>query len=300
MMVGGIRRLTGAALAASLLTAACARGDDPARADAPPVGRERTAREARPAPVATTRRPDRPPPVTFRRTVSDRSPMRISFVGDSVAFSLTGTMQWAGGALVEERGLPWEAVAGFQGPGFGLTADVPGSNDVGRAPPPESFTGWRDNVRRVIADADPDLVVVMLGIWDSIERVVAGRPEKPGTASWRRWYTAVTSEFVGMLTARGAVVLWIPMPCVGRPELAPRLAHVNSVIRESWRAAPGRVAYADLSRAACRDGVPVAVWEADGVHFRPHDAAPIVGPVLFRELVRVVRGVDAEARPRVA
>jgi hypothetical protein len=237
--------------------------------------------------------------VTFRRTVSEDDPLRVGFIGDSVGFSLIGTLSTTATELQERRNLPFTTVSGFQGPGFGLTADVQGYNDVGPAPPPEAYAGWRDSVRRMITDEDPDLVLVLLGVWDTIQRAPGGRRLTPGTSDWNWWYGLLASEFVTTLTSRGATVIWMTMPCTGRADLNERLGHVNRVLRGTWRVAPERVGFVDLDEVACRNGRPVyrakgpwgpfTVREADGIHFRPMEAPAVLRPFLVRRFTSLLR-----------
>jgi hypothetical protein len=106
---------------------------------------------------------------------------------------------------------------------------------------------------------------------------------------------------VQTLTARGATVIWLVMPCVGRRDLNARLGIVNGVLRQTWRVAPGRVGYLNLSRAACRDGKPiyevtgpggpVRVREADGIHFHAPDAAVLMQPFFLQRFTAMLHGV---------
>jgi hypothetical protein len=251
--------------------------------------------------AAVARRAALPPPITFRRTVDARSPLRVGFIGDSVAFSLVPTMQGVATQLIKERGFPFVAAGGFEGPGFGLTADVQGYNDIGPTAPASAYAHWRDAVSRMVFVDNPDVVIVLLGIWDTIERFPDGRALVPGTPEWEQWYGSIASQFVQTLTARGATVIWLVMPCVGRRDLNARLGIVNGVLRQTWRVAPGRVGYLNLSRAACRDGKPiyevtgpggpVRVREADGIHFHAPDAAVLMQPFFLQRFTAMLHGV---------
>jgi hypothetical protein len=255
-----------------------------------------------PATTATPpRRADVPPAITFRRAVDTRSPLRVGFIGDSVAFSLVPTLQGVGEELNREKGLPYTTAGGFEGPGFGLTADVEGYNDIGPTAPASAYAHWRDAVSRMVFVDNPDVVLVLLGIWDTIERFPGGRALAPGTPEWRRWYASIASEFVRTLTARGATVIFLMMPCVERRDLDARLQIVNGVLRTAWRVAPGRVGYLNLSRVACRDGKPVyeatgpagpvRVREADGIHFHAPDAAVLMQPFFVQKFSSLLHGV---------
>jgi hypothetical protein len=304
-MRGGTRGAAVWLVIVGLVTSSCAaaNGDDRRRdvRRAPNATTTTTARpNARPA-SRTVVRADRPPELTFRRKVTKDHPLRVGFVGDSVAYSLIPTLTATAEELLHRRALPFTTVGGFTGPGFGLTADVPGHNDIGPTAPPEAYAGWRDAITRMVQVDDPDLVLVLLGIWDTIERRPGGRSLAPGMPEWDWWYGLLASEFVKALTARGASVIWLVMPCVGRPDVNARVEKVNAVLRRTWRAAPGRVGSIELSQAACRDGAPIrtangpwgpfTVREADGIHFRPLEAPWVLRPFLVRRFLSLLRGV---------
>jgi hypothetical protein len=254
---------------------------------------------ARPAPRA--RAADAPAPLLLRRAASTNAPLRAGYIGDSVAFSLVPTMRSSARELISRYHLPLDAehIAGFVGPGFGLTADVPGRNDVGPTPPAASFAHWRDGVARIVRDENPDFVVVVLGVWDTIERDPGGRALRPGMAAWRAWYLGIADRFVRTLTSRGTDLIWVVMPCVGRPDVNRRLGMVNAVLRQTATVAPGRVAFVPLSKVACRAGRPIyrarGPWgpitlrQADGVHFRPFEAPVVLRPFVVREFAALFR-----------
>jgi hypothetical protein len=263
---------------------------------------QRAAR-ARAVARARARLANQPPPVRFRRKVDAVAPLRVGFLGDSVAFSLNPSLAAAARQLDRRKHLPFVTAGGFEGPGFGLTADVTGHNDIGPTAPAEAYAHWQDRVSEMIAVDNPDVVLVLLGTWDTIEREPGGRALAPGMPEWRQWYGMLASQFVKTLTSRGAVVVWLEMPCVGRPDLNGRLNQVNAVLHDTWRVAPGRVGFVPLSKVACHGDVPiyqapgpsgpVTVREADGVHFRPFEAPAVLAPFLVRRFEALLRGVRA-------
>jgi hypothetical protein len=247
--------------------------------------------------------PSRAPAVEFRRRFDAAAPMRVAFVGDSVAFSVIPSLQATADEMRRRFGVPVVTAGGFAGPGFGLTADVAGHNDVGPTAPPEAYRGWRDAIHRMVHVEDPDVVLVLLGLWDMLERHPDGRVLRPGMPAWQRWYGGLADEFVRSVTARGATVVWLTMPCVGRRDLNERLAHVNAVLHRTRRLAPQRVVSVPLSRVACENGRPVyevpgpwgplTVREADGIHFRPDQAVPVLRPFLVRRFMTMLRDAGA-------
>jgi hypothetical protein len=252
-----------------------------------------SARRATPGSKAATVASE-PPPLRFRRAVTAAAPLRVGYIGDSVAFSVLLSLRAAGFEISVHDHLPLEFAGGFNGPGFGLTADVEGHNDIGPTPPPSSFANWRDSVRKMVTDNDPDVVLVLLGVWDTIDRSPSGRALPEGTPAWTMWYQDLADQFVRSLVARGGDVIWVLMPCVGRPQLNQRLHAVNSVLQNTWRVAPGEVGYVSLARVACQGETPVyttagphgsvSLREPDGIHFVPADAQTVLQPFFARQL----------------
>jgi hypothetical protein len=299
------RRVIAALLAAALVvgaTTACGRAADE-RTSAPTRVSTASTAPTSTAPAASTTSTTAPPSFTVRRRVDAAHPLKVAFIGDSVAYSVVPTLQAVAQELQDQWHVPLAVHGGFTGPGFGLTADVAGHNDIGPTPPPESFAHWQDSVDRVVAEEDPDVVLVLLGIWDTIERSPFGVTMHPGMRAWRQWYEHLADDFVRRLTARGASVVWLLMPCVGRPDVTARLQQVNAVITRTRAVAPRRVAFVDLARVACDGGTPVyqapSAWgpltvrEADGVHFRPLEATPVLRPFLAKRFVALLRETRA-------
>lgn len=301
------RQVVGCLVAVALLSAsaACGRATTDARPSATTITKVVA---AAPTTTATVAKPA-PPRFTLRRAVDAAHPLKVAFVGDSVAYSVIPTLQAVSQMLRNRYHVPFVAQGGFTGPGFGLTADVPGRNDIGPTPPPESFAHWQASIDRMVAGDDPDVVLVLLGIWDTIDRYPFGQTRRPGSAAWRRWYEGIADDFVHRLTARGAAVVWLLMPCTGHADVNVRLAKVNATIRQTAKVAPRRVAFVDLAQVACKDGRPIyhvpSMWgpltvrEADGIHFRPLEATPVLRPLLVRRFLSLLRESKAlPAQPR--
>jgi hypothetical protein len=274
--------LAAVAIACSAL-AACT-GTAGGRAADAPVRGPGTAREARAVHDLDTT------PAARRGATSggevpraEPAPLRWVLVGDSVAYSLLPTLEAAVGDAAAGLGRAPDAGPGVVGPGLGLGADLPGRNDLGPAPPPETFATWRAQVERALRAHRPQLVVVLLGVWDTIDRQVDGAWRGPGDPAWAQWYGTEVDGALRLAGQGGARVAWVLMPCTGTPRTNERLAHVNTAIREAARRAPGPVATIDLGTAVCDAGVPVTTTrggvplrKGDGVHFDPDGAQRVL------------------------
>ncbi|MCU1428901.1 MAG: hypothetical protein JWL83_2901 [Actinomycetia bacterium] len=253
----------------------------------------------------------RAPEVKLRRPITSAAPLRVAYIGDSVGFSLVPSLTNTAHELVTRYHLPlsFAGAGGFMGPGFGLTADVPGHNDIGPTPPAAAFAHWQDSITKMIAVDNPDLVVVMIGVWDTIERDPLGLALRPGMPGWARWYGGLADTFVKTLTQRGAAVIWVVMPCVGRPDINVRLGSVNAVLRHTRRIAPRQIGFVPLAKVACHGTTPIyqipgplgplTIREADGIHFRPIEAPPLLEPFLVRQFASLLQSA-LPAAPRSA
>src|SRR5262249_34489098 len=102
--------------------------------------------------------PRRASGLVFRRAINAAAPLRIGYIGDSVASSIIPAMPTAALEFVGRTHLPMGLDGGgFVGPGFGLTADVAGHNDIGPVPPPSAFANWQGSVQKMVANDNPDV-----------------------------------------------------------------------------------------------------------------------------------------------
>jgi hypothetical protein len=253
-----------------------------------------TAALAVPAPIAAVDDP------AIRVRGANGAPLRVAVVGDSVAFSLLPSLLGASSALARSLGREIRPVGGMIGPGFGLTADVRGRNDISNPPSPRAWAGWRGQIRSVIETRNPDLVVVLLGVWDTIPRAPYGQWWKPGQRAWSAWYANRVRQLLDIVQARGATVVFVGMPCASHPGISAGLPAVNRVVRRvlATRAIPAR--FVSFDGAVCpnqrvafvmrdSDGQLRKVRMADGIHFEVYSSMPIVVPALVARFEQLAR-----------
>jgi hypothetical protein len=113
----------------------------------------------------------------------------------------------------------------------GANAVMAASPGVGLTTDPAVFD-WRHEYAQLVADHQPDLVVMMIGAWD-IGYLKDNGPDA---------YLEVVDEAVDVLTAGGARVLWVSMPPGGTTPERP----VDQVFRMLPDRHPGVVAYIDI------------------------------------------------------
>jgi hypothetical protein len=205
---------------------------------------------------------------------------RVVVLGDSVTGSMLRPLDDAFAAL-RAVGQPIVTVRSWTVAGFGLGAALPGGSlplaTAPDAPPPGDFAGWRDTLAAWVESDGADVVVLQVGLWDTVARTVDGEELRPGIPQWRTWYRGEVEATASALTASGAHVVWLQPPCVADPVTSVLLHEVGAVVAEVARAradttvlplhdvlCPGGGFTAVLSDPAT--GAPVAVRAADGIH----------------------------------
>jgi hypothetical protein len=129
----------------------------------------------------------------------------------------------------------------------------------------------------MVQSDDPDLVVVMLGVWDG------GFVELYGADA----YAEVVELAVAVLTDRGARVLWLSTP----PDRVVTERPADHVFEQVAAKHPGRVFYADIDAAVrapdgtmpatypALDGTLVRLRKNDGWHFCADGAAAVAAEI---------------------
>lgn len=138
-----------------------------------------------------------------------------------------------------------------------------------------------------VAEADPDIVVVLMGVWEL--EAIGDDLMAPG---WQARYTSdVLEPFVTSVTRDGAEVLFVGMPALDDPVTTSKL-DVMTRAYENLAADDDRVSFLDAGQyvddPAGRfalalpgpDGAPVPVRNPDGLHICPAGVVRVLEPVL--------------------
>jgi hypothetical protein len=162
-----------------------------------------------------------------------------------------------------------------------------------------------------MAASHPNVVVVLAGRWEVVNRVYQGRWTNilNGTFSG---YVKHQLEFASeLITAYGASAVFLTAPCTSEPEQpdgAPwpesspaRLAAYNKLVREVAEEHPLTDSVVDLNAAACpggrysatKQGVTIRTVD-DGVHFTPAGGV-VLAPYVMPEIVAAGRAEAAQA-----
>jgi hypothetical protein len=221
-------------------------------------------------------------PISSRATVREHAlrrygtaaePLRVWVWGDSVAVTFQDVVDNAL-ARLEERTGP-SVLLRRSALGFGLTSDRHGMLDGAVTPP--FFAGWPERLTVNLAHDRPDAVLLLVGTWDTLPRLVGGRWLAPGEPAWHDWYTRVVRATARRITATGAHLTLMTHPCVTNAVRNAGLPYVNAVYREVARDVP-RVALVDIAAMACPDGkFDASIRSPEGTHFGA-DAPARLGP----------------------
>lgn len=190
-------------------------------------------------------------------------------------------------------------------PGQSFVAAIPGTEVVdvvgaavdGRVATglarPELFN-WPQHMLEVIAQDDPDVVVLTLGSND--DQVLTGdRGVGPfGSGPWIEEYRRRIGGMMDTVTAdRGRTLVWLGVPIMRNEERSEtRYRVINDIIREEAAQRPGRVFYVDLYDRFTVDGGyadfvdGVQVRTPDGIHFS-RDGGNVVAQMVIDQLGRM-------------
>jgi hypothetical protein len=236
-------------------------------------------------------------------------PVRVLLLGDSTALTLGEGL----GELPTERAYDYVlSDDGIVGCGVvnGPAVEVMGQEDqVGPAcngsPPtpgaPLAQQPWTVQWQHDLATTRPNVVAVLAGRWEVLNRVYEGRWTdilRPAFAAYVKEQLEVASNLVA---ASGAHLVFLTAPCINEapqpdgapwPEESPaRLAAYNKLVREVAAERPGIDSVVDLDRAACPrgrysntlDDVTIRTVD-DGVHFSP-EAGVVLAPSVMPAIV---------------
>ncbi|GAC1542362.1 MAG: acyltransferase family protein [Acidimicrobiales bacterium] len=225
-------------------------------------------------------------PVAFASQPPD--PTRVLVLGDSVAVTLADAVKAYGpdyGADVHNG-----AVVGC---GVAVGSAVRTQGDVGQIP--GRCQGWERLWQDAVDAVHPDVVLVLVGRWEVLDRVVDGRWQHIGQPDFDAYLAGQLDRALRIGRSGGARVIALTAPYFasqerpqgGRwPEDEPaRVDRVNGLLRQEVSLQGGMGVY-DLNAAvspgakfaSVLDGV--VVRSSDGVHFSP-ESGGFLAPRLF-------------------
>lgn len=228
-------------------------------------------------------------------------PQRVLLVGDSVAATLASGLE----AVLAPLGVELHDRARL---GCGIS--VGGTVDFGGAPSVSRCDSVPDELAAATAEVDPDVVVLLSGGWDQLDRLIDGRWHRVGTPEHDAYFLATVEATVGILSAGGADVLVLTNAYFEEPREPPpgghwaesdlwRIDRLNALYRLYADAHPETVRVVELGAEVTPDGPSSDVRQGvslryDGRHFST-EGARVTGEWLAPELARALRTRRFEA-----
>jgi lysophospholipase L1-like esterase len=158
---------------------------------------------------------------------------------------------------------------------------------------PDVFN-WMEEYPAMIADQQPDVVLVAIGANDGQGFVENGQVLAFGSDAWVKVYQQRTAAFLNLLTQHGARVVWIGLPPMksakyeDKTELINRIAYtvVSQYPQASWwnpqqLIAGNAGAYREFATLA--NGKTTRIRAVDGIHLSD-DGAALLTPTLMNWL----------------
>jgi hypothetical protein len=156
------------------------------------------------------------------------------------------------------------------------------------------FFDWPARLNEIVANDNPDVVVVMFGANDSQGiRTPDGHTFQPLTDGWREEYRRRVAGTMDLLAAPGRLVIWVGQPIMASDGLTERMADVDTIYQDEASKRWG-VVYFDswplfidgsgkfdtfLPNA---DGALEAMRSGDGIHLTRAGADRLADAVLKR------------------
>ncbi|MDQ1484183.1 MAG: hypothetical protein QOF35_2259 [Actinomycetota bacterium] len=222
---------------------------------------------------------------------SHSGPTRLLVLGDSVAETLFKGMPH----------YPRVAVSNHAVLGCGLLQQSPYRYAGEIAEVPTECAGWPENWSADVRRNDPDVVALLVGRWEVMDRVIDGSWQSVGDPALDRQVLSNLERILPMLTAKGARLALLTPPYYHRferpdgglwPEDRPkRVDRFTGLLRQFAAKHPDRVSVVELGKLMNPRGrhrysayISGVFARYDGVHLTP-EAAALLAPKLLPQLI---------------
>jgi peptidoglycan/LPS O-acetylase OafA/YrhL len=233
-----------------------------------------------------------PPADTSIKSVKPPGTSRVLFVGDSVALALADALS--------RNEVPYDVHIDNAGLlGCGIALGSPRRFRGKDSDDPSFCLTWPKLRAQEVAQDRPDLVAVLVGEWELMDRYRSGRWVHIGEPAYDAYLAQQLDLLINVVTARGAKVALLTTPCSAPaespsgalwPENDPqRLARFNELVRAAAARHPAKATVVDLKALVCPGGKYVTTLggyllrSSDGIHF-PHAAIPPLAAKLLPTL----------------
>jgi hypothetical protein len=190
-----------------------------------------------------------------------------------------------------------------------------GEVDIGTEPVVQEAicNDWGQRWIGPITEFQPNVVVLLTGAWDLLDRKIDGQYYSPGTVTFDRYFLSELDLATQMLTLQGAKLVVLTTPFMSRPELVGqpgrewpeydpwRVDRINGLYRDFATAHPDRLTLLDLNALVSPGGryaeyIGDVQVRDDGVHFAPA-GADMVTAWLVPQLRELLAGSATGAVP---
>ena len=230
-------------------------------------------------------------PSLARGTMTAGPPVRVAVLGDSVAWRLgfalladqpqqTFNVDIDNGAIV---------ACGIVRSTSYVAHGVPDAMASQCNPTTPASGQWPAQWKGNIDEFHPNVVMILAGRWEVMDRQIAGRWTHIGEPAFDAELTRSLEQAVQVASSNGADVVLMTAPCFGSGEQAngqawpedsaTRLALYNGLVRRVAAEHPATVRVEDFGATVCPGGVytttvdHVLLRDGDGVHIVPTSAA---------------------------
>ena len=230
-------------------------------------------------------------PSLARGTMTSGPPVRVAVLGDSVAWRLgfalladqpqqTFNVDIDNGAIV---------ACGIVRSTSYVAHGVPDAMASQCNPTTPASGQWPAQWKGNIDEFHPNVVMILAGRWEVMDRQIAGRWTHIGEPAFDAELTRSLEQAVQVASSNGADVVLMTAPCFGSGEQAngqawpedsaTRLALYNGLVRRVAAEHPATVRVEDFGATVCPGGVytttvdRVLLRDGDGVHIVPTSAA---------------------------
>ena len=244
-------------------------------------------------------------PAPIRPPIPAGSPARVLVVGDSVAKTLAKRYE----RTARSYGL---AITNAGVLGCGVVRGGPYRYFGQQRAALRACETWPDQFARHISRVDPDVVLLIVGRWEVMDRVYQGKWTHLGEPAFDRYIESELDRAFRVLSDGDAIVAVATAPYFLRgerpdggrwPEDNPkRVDRFNQILRRVAARHPRHVAVLDLNERTSRGGRYTPVVDGvslrfDGVHFSP-EGARWLGPWLLGALSDMAPPSTGRPRPR--
>ncbi|HEY7106090.1 MAG TPA: acyltransferase family protein [Acidimicrobiia bacterium] len=288
-----------AGLVAGLVFSTAGAGPSPATAAQRAIEQQPDVPSAASARTASARAKPASPDLSGLSALAPSQPANVLLLGDSVATTLG-----VGLDRVAESD-PELTVANRATLGCGMLRRGEISMGLQLYEQAGECDDWADRWLTKIDEYQPNVVVLLTGAWDLLDRKIDGEWYSPGEVGFDRYFLSELDQATQLLASRGSKVVILTTPFFSRPELVGETGHdwpeyepwrvdrINALYRDFLVAHPGRYTLIDLNRYVSPggkftdtlNGIPI---RDDGVHFTL-EGATYVSEWLAPQLERVAQ-----------